>query len=75
MNKGNKKEEGLKRIHKQTLLLNSKELKVIDIFCKKYKITNRAKFMRESVVTAVLKKMDEDHPTLFETPQANLFSG
>lgn len=74
MNRRKKKEEGLKRTHKQTLLLNSRELKAINIFCEKYKITNKAKFMREAIVMAVLRKMEEDHPTLFEEPQPNLFS-
>lgn len=64
----------MKRTHKQTLLLNSRELRAIDIYCERYKITNRAKFMREAIVMAVLRKMDEDHPTLFEYTVPNLFS-
>lgn len=74
MNRRKKKEEGLKRTHKQTLLLNSRELKAINIYCDRYKITNKAKFMREAIVTAVLRKMDEDYPSLFEGVQPNLFS-
>jgi hypothetical protein len=74
MNRRKKKEDALKRTHKQTLLLNSRELKAINMYCERYKISNKAKFMREAIVTAVLKKMDEDHPSLFEDPMPNLFS-
>jgi len=75
MNRRKKKEEGLKRTHKQTLLLNSKELRAINLYCDRYKISNRAKFMREAIVMAVLRKMDEDHPILFEYAEPTLFSG
>ncbi len=75
MNRRKKKEEGLKRTHKQTLLLNNKELRAIKLYCERYKISNRAKFMREAIVMAVLRKMDEDHPTLFEYAEPTLFSG
>ncbi len=32
--------------------------------------------MREAIITAVLKKFEDDHPTLFEVDEKpNLFSG
>jgi hypothetical protein len=67
--------EKLKRKNKKSLTFNDKELSVINNFCKKYKITNQSKFMREAIITVILKKYDEDYPSLFDEPQApSLFS-
>jgi hypothetical protein len=68
-----KKDDTLRRRHRQAMLLNSKELKAINSYCKRYRITNKSKFMRETIITAVLKKFDEDYPTLFDD-QPNLFN-
>ncbi|MGE0089031.1 MAG: hypothetical protein AB7S50_06090 [Bacteroidales bacterium] len=63
----------LKRIFKRTILFNEKEIQAINHYCKKYKITNKSKMMREMIIGSILKKFDEDYPTLFEnTP--NLFN-
>ncbi|MDX9697922.1 MAG: hypothetical protein RBT49_19185 [Bacteroidales bacterium] len=63
----------LKRIFKGTILFNEKEIQAINHYCKKYKITNKSKMMREMIIGSILKKFDEDYPTLFEnTP--NLFN-
>jgi hypothetical protein len=67
-----KKEEHLKRIHQKSILFNQKELNAINRYCKKYKIKNKSKFMRETIIYAILKKFDEDYPSLFED-QPDLF--
>ena len=59
------KNKELLRINKKSILFNSKELKAIDSYCRKYKINNRSKFMREAIITSILKKFDDDYPTLF----------
>ncbi len=70
------KNEHLKRVHRQSFLLNSREMRAMSHFCKKYKINNKSKFIRETLVTAILKKFDDDHPTLFDfDKEPNLFSG
>jgi hypothetical protein len=61
-----KKEEDLKRIHQKAILFNKRELNAINHYCKKYKIKNRSKFMREAIISAILKKLDEDYPSLFD---------
>ena len=61
-----KKEEDLKRIHQKAILFNKRELNAINRYCKKYKIKNRSKFMREAIISTILKKLDEDYPSLFE---------
>ncbi|MDR0667448.1 MAG: hypothetical protein LBF90_02375 [Prevotellaceae bacterium] len=53
------------RTHRQALLFNDAEMAAIAGFCKKYKITNRSKFFRETIISAILRKNEEDHPTLF----------
>jgi hypothetical protein len=38
-------------------------------YFRKYKINNRAKFLRETIMSAVLKRFEEDYPTLFEVEE------
>jgi len=71
--KQKKKEETLKRIHRKSILFNKRELNAINYYCRKYKIKNRSKFMRETIISAILQRFDEDHPSLFED-QPNLFA-
>jgi len=56
-----------------SLLFNNRELKAIEAYCDKYKIKNRSKFMRETILTKILMKFDEDYPSLFEFEKPNLF--
>jgi hypothetical protein len=58
--------EKLKRKHSQAFLLNDLELEALLKYCKKYKVKNKSKFIRETIFSAVLKKFDEDYPTLFD---------
>lgn len=65
----------MKRVHRQSFMLNAREMRAINRYCEKYRVSNKAKFMRETIVTAILKKFDEDHPTLFGLDEKpNLFS-
>jgi len=61
----NKKDVDLLRTNRRAILFNNKEMKVIESYCRKYRIDNRSRFMREAIITSVLKKLDEDYPTLF----------
>ncbi|MBU8892992.1 MAG: hypothetical protein KOO66_09450 [Bacteroidales bacterium] len=60
------KDESLKRVHRKSILFNNREIQAIDHYCKKYKINNKSKFMREMIISSILKKFDEDYPSLFE---------
>ena len=53
------------RSHRKTLMFNDKEMAVIQHFFKKYKIQNESKFFREAIIATILRKTEEDHPTLF----------
>ncbi|MDR0711407.1 MAG: hypothetical protein LBF67_03545 [Prevotellaceae bacterium] len=57
--------ERRKRIHRKVIAFNSDEQKLIDNFCKRYSVKNRAKLFREAIITVMLQKMEQDHPTLF----------
>jgi metal-responsive CopG/Arc/MetJ family transcriptional regulator len=61
----NKKNADLLRINKKTILFNNRELKAIERYCQRYRIHNRSQFMREAIITFILKKFDDDYPTLF----------
>ena len=65
--------EKLRRTHRTSILFNQREQEAIKLYCDKYKIRNKSKFMREVSMTEILKKFDEDYPTLFEFEKPNLF--
>ncbi|MDD3161753.1 MAG: hypothetical protein PHX49_07495 [Bacteroidales bacterium] len=54
------------RQFKVSFLLNSEELKAMNHYLNKYKIENRSHYLRETLLSQVLQKLDEDYPTLFE---------
>ncbi len=60
------------RRNKVNLALNDMELKAINQYCDRYRISNRSKFLREAILTEVLKRFDRDYPSLFED-QPTLF--
>lgn len=66
-------DQKLLRSRKVSLLFNQREKEALDLYCQKYSITNRSKFLRETIMTEVLKRFDEDYPTLFEFEKPNLF--
>ena len=65
--------EKLWRTHRTSILFNKREQEAINLYCEKYKIRNKSKYMREVILTDILKKFDEDYPTLFEFEKPNLF--
>jgi len=60
-----KKNADLLRTNRREIRFNNRELSAIESYCKRYRINNRSKFMREAIITSILKKFDEDYPTLF----------
>lgn len=54
------------RTKKAEFMLNDEEYDLIHFYLKKYKITNRSRWFRETVLNHVLRNMDQDYPTLFE---------
>lgn len=74
MRRRKKIEEKLIRSNRQTIMLNRREMNALNAFCEKYKVSNRSRFFRETIMTHILKKFDEDYPTLFGEEEPTLFN-
>ncbi|MDR2840196.1 MAG: hypothetical protein LBV75_02865 [Paludibacter sp.] len=59
------KREKLRRTNSHQFLLNDKEEKALNRYLEKYRIANKSKFIRETLMLRVLRQFEEDHPTLF----------
>jgi hypothetical protein len=70
MKKGAKKcsrayAEPVKRERRMSILLSDEEQQIIDRYLDKYKITNKSRWLRETVLMFIHKNMEDDYPTLF----------
>jgi hypothetical protein len=54
------------RTHRQIFTLNDEENKALIRYISKYKVQNKSKFMREVLMLTIIKRMEEDRPTLFD---------
>lgn len=54
------------RIHRQLFTLNEEENNALNRYMSKYKVQNKSKFIRETLMIAIIRKFEEDHPTLFD---------
>lgn len=54
-----------KRMQRMVCLMSEEELRIVDSYLRKYKITNKSRWLRETVLAFIYKNMDEDYPTLF----------
>lgn len=54
------------RKHRYVFTLNDEENKMLNRYITKYKVQNKSRLIRETVMIAIIKKMEEDHPTLFD---------
>lgn len=61
-NKAKKQE----RKNKISIQLNDSELAMLQRYCDRYAVRNRARFIRETTMRAILKQLEKDAPTLFD---------
>lgn len=54
------------RTHRVGIMLNDSELRALERYCDKYNVRNRSRFVRETLMRAVLKQFEKDSPTLFD---------
>jgi hypothetical protein len=54
------------RTHRHFFMLNDKENNALERYICKYKVKNKSKFIREALMTTVIRKLEEDSPTLFD---------
>jgi diaminopimelate decarboxylase len=55
-------------------MLNNSEARALGIYCSRYRIKNKSEFLRETIMKAILKRFDEEHPSLWEEPGRTLFN-
>jgi len=60
------KKKPLVRDHLVTFALNEPEFKVLEKYCAQYKISNRSRIIRESLMKNIMSRMVDDYPKLFE---------
>jgi hypothetical protein len=68
------KEERLKRSNRLTLMLNNREMRALGIYCNRYRVKNKSEFLRETIMKAILKRFEDEHPTLWEENEQTLFN-
>lgn len=55
------------RIHRYVFTLNEQEHKALCRYIKKYKVQNKSKFIRETLMFEVIRRLEQDSPTLFDS--------
>ncbi|MEG1587621.1 MAG: hypothetical protein RR346_12190 [Bacteroidales bacterium] len=55
----------LQRDFRISFTMNEKEYNAVSRYLDKYKISNRNRWFRETILLHVLQKLEENHPTLF----------
>jgi hypothetical protein len=68
------KEDRLRRSNRLSLMLNNREMRALGIYCDRFRIKNKSEFLRETIMKAILKRFEEEHPTLWEEPEPTLFN-
>ena len=63
---GKNKQKQPQRTKSAAFMLCDEEYEMIQFYLRKYKITNRSRWFRETILGHILKSMEKDYPTLFE---------
>ena len=59
------KKEHSVRNERYSFLINSEEKQMIENYLRTYRIKNRSGWMRETLITFIIRNLDQDYPTLF----------
>ena len=57
--------ETTKRERRMSILMSDDEQMIVDRYLDRYKITNKSRWLRETILMFIHKNMEEDYPTLF----------
>jgi hypothetical protein len=68
------KEDRLRRTNRLSLMLNKREMRALGIYCNRYRVKNKSEFLRETIMKAILKRFEEEHPSLWEETEPTLFN-
>lgn len=55
----------LRRVHRQVIYLNDKELAAVEEYCSRFGLKERSSIFREAAMERILAQLDDSHPTLF----------
>jgi hypothetical protein len=55
-------------------MLNNREVRALGIYCNRYRVRNKSEFLRKTIMKAILKRFEDEHPTLWEEPDPTLFN-
>jgi hypothetical protein len=55
-------------------MLNERESRALGIYCDRFRVRNKSEFLRDTIMKAILKRFDSEHPTLWEESEPTLFS-
>lgn len=55
-----------RREHRYVFTLNSQEHKALCRYLNKYKVSNKSKLIREILMLEVIRRLEQDSPTLFD---------
>lgn len=61
----------LVRTNRVGIVINEKEREALEAYCRKYKIENKSKFIRETIFKHIIERFLTDYPTLFEQDVLN----
>ncbi len=64
-NNPNAHSENVRRERRMSILLSDDEQQIVDRYLEKYKIMNKSRWLRETILLFIHKNMEEDYPTLF----------
>jgi len=68
------REERLRRTKRLSLMLNNREMRALGIYCNRYRVKNKSEFLRSTIMKAILKRFEEEHPSLWEENEPTLFN-
>jgi hypothetical protein len=68
------KEDRQRRNNRLTIMLNSREIRAFGIYCSRFRVKNKSEFLRETIMKAIVKRFEDEHPTLWEENEADLFN-
>ena len=55
-------------------MLNDREMRALSIYCSRYRVKNKSEFLRETIMKTIIKRFEEEHPTLWEDFDPSLFN-
>jgi hypothetical protein len=59
-------QKSLLRKNRVTFVLNDKEEKALDAYCKRFRVKNKSRLIREVLMSAVITRLEQSSPTLFD---------